>query len=223
MAKTFLIIFGAPGSGKGTQAIRLAEKMRLPLVSTGDLLRAELDKKSPLGRIAKKYMDKGKLVPDELLAEFVVRRLKKADARNGAIFDGFPRNSEQQEFMLRRIRPALRAGGRALAVLIDASDMAIKARLSGRRVCSCGAVYNLKTKPSKRAGICDLCGKKLYIRDDDTPKVMDGRLKLYHKQSEPLLDYWRGEGKLIEVNGDTTIDEVWVELEGKLASRIDLE
>lgn len=216
MAKTFLIIFGAPGSGKGTQAIRLAEKMKLPMVSTGDLLRAELDKQSPMGKIAKRYMDKGKLVPDELLAEFVEHRLKKPDAKNGAIFDGFPRNDEQQEFMLRRIRPALRTGGRAYAVLIDASDRAIKTRLSGRRACSCGAVYNLKTKPPKRAGICDLCGKKLYIRDDDTSKVMDGRLKLYHKQGEPLLDYWREEGKLIEVNGDATIDEVWVEMERKL-------
>lgn len=216
MAKTFLIIFGAPGSGKGTQAIRLAEKIKLPMVSTGDLLRAELDKQSPLGKIAKKYMDKGKLVPDELLAEFVIHRLKKADARNGAIFDGFPRTGEQQEFMLRRIRPALRTGGRAFAVLIDSSDQAIKARLGGRRACSCGAVYNLKTKPPKRAGICDLCGEKLYIRDDDKPKVTADRLKLYHKQGEPLLDYWREEGKLIEVNGDATIDEVWVEMERKL-------
>jgi len=223
MAKTFLIISGAPGSGKGTQAIRLAKKMKLPLVSTGDLLRHELNKQSPLGRIAKKYMDRGKLVPDELLAEFVEHRLKKADAKNGAIFDGFPRNGEQQEFVLRRIRPALRAGGRALAVLIDSSDRAIKARLGGRRACACGAVYNLKTKPPKRAGICDLDGKKLFIRDDDKPKVIADRLKLYHKQSEPLLDYWRQEGKLIEVNGDRTIEEVWVELEGKLASRMHLE
>ena len=219
MAKTFVIIFGAPGSGKGTQAIRLAEKIKLPLVSTGDLLRAELEKNSPLGRIAKKYMDKGKLVPDELLAEFVEHRLKKSDAKNGAIFDGFPRNGEQQEFMLRRIRPALRAGGRDLAVLIDASDRSIKARLGSRRACVCGAVYNLKTKPPKRAGICDLCGKKLYIRDDDKPKVTADRLKLYHKQSEPLLDYWLEEGKLIEVNGDATIDQVWVEMEGKLKEK----
>jgi adenylate kinase len=219
MAKTFLILFGAPGSGKGTQAIRLADKMKLPMVSTGDLLRAELEKNSPLGRIAKKYMDKGKLVPDELLAEFVEHRLKKADARAGAIFDGFPRNEEQQEFILRRIKPALRAGGRAFAVLIDSSDKAIKARLGGRRACACGAVYNLKTKPPKRAGVCDLCGKKIYTRDDDKPKVIADRLKLYHKQSEPLLDYWRSEGKLIEVNGDAAIDEVWKELEGKIKEK----
>lgn len=219
MAKTFLILFGAPGSGKGTQAIRLADKMKLPMVSTGDLLRAELEKNSPLGRIAKKYMDKGKLVPDELLAEFVTHRLKKPDARAGAIFDGFPRNGEQQDFMLRRIRPALRTGGRAFAVLIDSTDRAIKARLGGRRACACGAVYNLKTKPPKQAGICDLCGKKLYIRDDDKPKVIADRLKLYHKQSEPLLDYWREEGKLIGVNGDLPIDQVWAELEGKLKEK----
>ena len=239
MKKQFLIFFGPPGSGKGTQAEMTAKRLKLPAISTGDLLRLELKKKSALGRQAKKYMDKGGLVPDELVERMILGRLKKPDAAAGAIFDGYPRTKRQQEFLLgllkgdnavsgltalraeRPLTSARRISLRAemshiYAILIDVSDKAVKQRLGGRRACSCGAIYNLKTKPPKRAGVCDRCGKKLFIRDDDKPRVISDRLKVYHKQSQPLLDYWRKEGKLIKVNGEQAIEKVWREMEGRM-------
>lgn len=213
--KHYLIFFGPPGSGKGTQAVKVAEKLKLPLISTGDLLRQELARASQLGKIARKFMEKGKLVPDELLEQLVSRRLTKPDAKGGAIFDGFPRSTDQQEFLLSKLRNTLKAGA-VSAVLIDVGDKQVKGRLSGRRACICGAVYHLKFNPPKRAGVCDRDGKKLFIRNDDKPKVIADRLKVYHRQSRPLIEFWQKSGRLLKINGEQSIDSVWRELKREL-------
>jgi len=223
MQKTFIIFFGPPGSGKGTQAAKLAAKIKLPLVSTGDLLRQEISKESELGKIARKYMDAGKLVPDELLEELVSRRLKKPDAAAGVIFDGYPRNGEQQEFLLGKLKVAIRNGAKILGILVDVSDEQVIERIGGRRACLCGAVYHVTFNPPKAEGICDRDGKKLFIRDDDKPDVVRDRLKTYHKQSRGMFDYWEKSGKLLKIDGGQPIDKVWEEIEGKLESRINLE
>ena len=217
--KNFIIFFGPPGSGKGTQAAKLAAKINLPLVSTGDLLRQEISKQSELGKIARKYMDAGKLVPDELLEELVSRRLKKSDAAAGVIFDGYPRNGEQQEFLLGKLKVALRNGAAILGILIDVSDEQVIERIGGRRACLCGAVYHVTFNPPKAEGICDRDGKKLFIRDDDKPEVVRDRLKTYHKQSRGMFDYWEKGGKLLKIDGGQPIDKVWEEIEGKLSVR----
>lgn len=216
MTKSFLIFFGPPGSGKGTQAQLAAKKLKLPVISTGDLLRQELKKKSQLGKIAKRYMDKGKLVRDEILEEMVARRLKKSDAAAGAIFDGYPRNANQQDFLLSKLRNVEKRGGKLLALLVDVSDREVASRLGGRRACVCGAVYHLKFNPPKRVGVCDRDGKKLFIRDDDKPRVIADRLKVYHRQSRSVLDYWQKSGKFIRIDGEQSIEKVWQDIEKSL-------
>jgi len=206
-----MIVFGPPGSGKGTQAKRLGEKFKLPVISTGDLLRKEIELKTEIGKKAQKLMSQGKYVPKEVVDILLLNRLKKADARAGAIFDGYPRTMEQQEFLVKRLH-----NHKILGVLVDVSDQEINKRLGGRRACICGHIYHLKFNPPKKAGRCDVCGEKLFIRNDDKPEVIKQRLGIYHEQTEPLLEYWTNVKSLIRVDGEQKIEKVFKDIVKKL-------
>jgi len=214
--KIFLIFFGPPGSGKGTQVDMLAKKLKLPVICPGELLRHEIGLKTKIGKQVKSLVDLGKLVPDEIVEKIIDQRLKKPDAQKGAIFDGYPRRQKQLDFLIKRLARITSDKDYIYAILIDVSDREIKQRLSGRRACDCGAVYHLKYNPPKKSGICDLCGKKLYIRDDDKSKVIAGRLKLYYEQTKPLIDFWQKKGKLIKINGEQSIKDVEKEIWSKI-------
>lgn len=201
--KIFLIFFGPPGSGKGTQAEMLSVKLSLPIVCPGELLRHEVEIKSSIGKKINPILSSGKLVSENTINKIVIKKLKNRQALKGTIFDGYPRNTKQLNFLIKNI-----SNDRVYAILIDVSNKEVKQRLGSRRVCDCGAAYHLKHKPSKKQGICDLCGKRLYIRSDDRPDIISGRLKLYHKQTEPLLDYFNKRDKLIVINGEQSIKEV---------------
>lgn len=211
MNKNYIIFFGPPGSGKGTQAKLTSDLLKLPVISTGDLLRKEIELKTSIGQQAEELMSQGKYVPNELVEELLVKRLELKDAKLGAIFDGYPRLEVQQEFLLK-----LQKKNKMLAVLVAVSDKEIKNRLSGRRACICGQVYHLKFKPAKNAGHCDVCGKKLFIRNDDKPAVIKARLNIYHEQTEPLTDYWRTNQALIEVDGEQSMGRVFSDIKNKL-------
>lgn len=219
MKQTILIFFGAPGSGKGTQAIRISKVLNVPMISTGDLLRREIEKDTPLGKEAEKFMEKGRLVPDVLLEKIVDKRMHCTDVKRGAILDGYPRKESQQKHLLKHLNKIIANGGEVFGVLIDVTDKAVKKRLTSRRVCLCGAVYNTVTKPPKVAGRCDIDKHKLIIRDDDTPAVVSDRLKLYHQLIKPLLDYWKQNDRLIVVNGEQGIEAVDTEMMSKLKER----
>ncbi|MDO9399216.1 MAG: nucleoside monophosphate kinase [bacterium] len=212
--KTILIFFGPPGSGKGTQADLLSQKTGWKKISTGDLLRSETALKSPLGKQAEKYMKAGKLVPDKLLIDLVAKSLKQKT--EGFIFDGYPRNIEQQKALSNMFEKCLKKNDQVVSLLVDVSDKEIKHRLSQRRVCSCGAIYHLKYNPPINKGICDVCRQKLFIRDDDEPKIINHRLKIYHQNSEPIFDYWQQIGKLIKINGEQPIAKIHKEILQKL-------
>lgn len=206
--KTFLIFFGPPGSGKGTQADMLAKKLNLPVVSPGELLRHEEDSNTAIGRKIKPIIDSGKLVPDEIIEKIIFKCFKRFGGRAGIIFDGYPRKRAQLDFLTEKLEKIAGRQDYVRAILIDVSDREVKRRLGGRRVCDCGAAYHLKYNPPLRQGICDLCGKKLYIRHDDKPALIADRLKLYHKEIKPLLDYFEKSDKLIKINGEQSIGDV---------------
>lgn len=206
--KTFLIFFGPPGSGKGTQADMLAKKLNLPVVSPGELLRHEEDSNTAIGRKIKPIIDSGKLVPDEIIEKIILKCFKRFDARAGIVFDGYPRKGAQLDFLMKKLEKIAGKRDYVRAILIDASDKEVKRRLGGRRVCDCGAAYHLKYNPPKKSGLCDLCGKKLSVRHDDKPALIAERLKLYHKEIKPLLDYFEKSDKLIKINGEQSIDKV---------------
>jgi len=211
MQKKYFIVFGPPGSGKGTQVKKLAERIKMPAISTGDLLRAEIKKETVVGLEVKKLLAKGKLASDEVVGELLLKRLRNKDTAAGVIFDGYPRRISQQEFLLKHLlkkKPA----PLIIPVLIDVSDDEVIRRISGRRACTCGAVYHLTNKPPKEVGKCDFCGKKLFIRDDDKLSVVKDRLKIYHKESASILDYWRSRQALLMVNGEQPIKKVDSEL-----------
>ncbi|MDP3042844.1 MAG: nucleoside monophosphate kinase [bacterium] len=224
--KTFLIFFGPPGSGKGTQADMLAKKLNLPVVSPGELLRHEEDSNTAIGRKIKPIIDSGKLVPDEIIEKIILKCFKRFDARAGIVFDGYPRKRAQLDFLIKKLekiagKPACRQGRQdyVRAILINVSDKEVKRRLGGRRVCDCGAAYHLIYNPPKKSGLCDLCGKKLYIRYDDKPKLIADRLKLYHQKIKPLLDYFEKSDKLIEIDGEQNINQVQNNIIKELAER----
>jgi len=199
-----IVLLGAPGSGKGTQADMITKKYGFPRISTGDLLRDEVAAGTPLGDIAKRAMDRGKLVKDELVLEMVDNRIQQDDCRHGFVLDGFPRNILQAQ--------KLEALDRAREVVIEIfleDDIVVK-RLSSRRICSCcGAIYNLLVKVPEQTGICDACGGALIQRDDDKPEVIDERLNVYHGQTEPVVDYYRAKGVFHRVRGDDTVQSVF--------------
>ena len=203
-----IIMLGAPGAGKGTQAKMIAEKYTIPHISTGDIFRANIKEGTELGQKAKEYMDKGLLVPDELVVNLVVDRLTWEDAKNGYVLDGFPRTIPQAEALTK----ALAEKGEKVdfAIDIDVPDQNIIDRMGGRRACvSCGATYHIVNIPPKVEGICDKCGAKLILRDDDQPETVRKRLDVYHEQTQPLIDYYTEEGVLKEVDGTVDMMDVF--------------
>ena len=210
-----IIMLGAPGAGKGTQAKKIAEAYGIPHISTGDIFRANLKEGTELGLKAKTYMDKGELVPDELTCDLVVDRISKDDAKNGYVLDGFPRTIPQADALTN----ALKARGEKVdfAVDVDVPDENIINRMGGRRACvGCGATYHLMFAPPKKEGICDVCGKELILRDDDKPETVGNRLRVYHEQTQPLIDYYTKAGVLHTVDGTQDIDKVFEDIKGIL-------
>ena len=203
-----IIMLGAPGAGKGTQAKMIAEKYNVPHISTGDIFRANIKEGTELGNKAKGYMDAGELVPDELVVDLVVDRLTWEDAKNGYVLDGFPRTIPQAEALTK----ALAANGEKVdyAIDIEVPDENIIERMSGRRAClKCGATYHIVTIPPKTEGVCDKCGDALVQRDDDKAETVKNRLDVYHSQTQPLIDYYVGEGVLKEVDGTMEMADVF--------------
>ena len=201
-------MLGAPGAGKGTQAKLIAEKYQIPHISTGDIFRANIQEGTELGMKAKSYMDAGGLVPDELVIDLVVDRLTWEDAKNGYVLDGFPRTIPQAEALTK----ALAEKGEKIdaAIDIDVPDENIINRMGGRRACvSCGATYHIVNIPPKVEGKCDKCGADLILRDDDKPETVKNRLEVYHEQTQPLIDYYKAEGVLKEVDGTVDMNDVF--------------
>ncbi len=197
-----LILLGAPGAGKGTQATRLAEHYSIPHISTGDIFRANLKAETPLGLKAKEYMDKGLLVPDELTVDLVMDRIAQEDCVNGYILDGFPRTLNQAAALDEKV--AIDA-----AVDVEVPDEDIVKRMAGRRVCpNCGEPYHTEWKVPKKEGICDRCGAELIIRKDDEPETVLKRLTVYHDQTQPLIDHYGKQDKLVAVDGTLSVEEV---------------
>ena len=203
-----IIMLGAPGAGKGTQAKMIAEKYGIPHISTGDIFRYNIKNGTELGKEAKKYMDQGLLVPDELTVKILLDRVAKDDCRNGYVLDGFPRTIPQAE----ALDKALAELGQKMdyAIDVDVPDENIIHRMGGRRACvGCGATYHLEYAPTKVEGICDACGKELILRDDDKPETVKKRLDVYHEQTQPLIDYYTNAGILKTVDGTVDIDVVF--------------
>lgn len=203
-----LIMLGAPGAGKGTQAAKVAEAFGIPHISTGDIFRANIKGGTELGKKAKGYMDAGQLVPDELVCDLVADRIAQDDCAKGYILDGFPRTIPQAE----ALDQATKKLGTMIdyAVNIDVPDEAIVSRMGGRRAClSCGATYHIAFNPPKKEGICDNCGKELVLRDDDKPETVQTRLNVYHEQTQPLIEYYVNQGVLVTVDGTQSMDQVF--------------
>jgi adenylate kinase len=202
-----LILVGPPGSGKGTQGERLQEDFRLPYYATGDILRAAVRDGTELGRQAKEYMDRGDLVPDEVIVGVIAERVASPEAADGFILDGFPRTIPQAEALEAKMSEL----GRELtaAVLIEVSDEEVVRRLGGRRTCvKNGHVFHVEFDPPKNEGVCDVCGARLEIRDDDKPEVLRRRLEQYHEKTEPLISHYEGRGLLKRVDGSLPPDDV---------------
>ena len=203
-----VIMLGAPGAGKGTQAKKIAAKYNIPHISTGDIFRANIKNGTELGKKAKTYMDQGLLVPDELVVDLVVDRVNQEDCQNGYVLNGFPRTIPQAE----ALDQALKTLGQKMdyAIDVDVPDENIVRRMGGRRACvGCGATYHLEYAPTKVEGICDVCGKELILRDDDKPETVQKRLNVYHDQTQPLIDYYTKAGILKTVDGTVDIEEVF--------------
>ena len=206
-----IIMLGAPGAGKGTQAKMIAAKYGVPHISTGDIFRANIKNGTELGAKAKEYMDKGLLVPDELVVDLVIDRFKADDCAKGYILDGFPRTIPQAE----ALDKALSAIGDSVdyAINVEVPDENIIERMSGRRACvGCGATYHIAYAPTSKEGICDKCGGGLILRDDDKPETVLKRLGVYHEQTQPLIDYYTEAGILKEVDGTININDVFAEI-----------
>jgi adenylate kinase len=203
-----LVLLGAPGAGKGTQAKKLIDKYGLPQISTGDLLRAAVAAGSPLGKEAKAYMDKGELVPDSVVLGMVEERLKQDDCKKGYILDGFPRNTAQAEALDKMLASLNMSLDAALSVDVPFEDL--MKRLTGRRTCkSCGQMYNIHFKPPQKEGVCDKCSGELFQRDDDKEETIKKRLDVYNAQTAPLIDYYRSKGILKTVSGTGSIDDIF--------------
>lgn len=203
-----VIMLGAPGAGKGTQAKKIAEKWQIPHISTGDIFRMNIKNGTDLGMEAKKYMDQGLLVPDELTVKILLDRVAQPDCKDGYVLDGFPRTIPQAEVL----DEALNKLGEKIdyAVDVDVPDENIVNRMSGRRAClSCGATYHITYAPSKKEGVCDSCGSELVLRDDDKPETVQKRLGVYHQQTQPLIEYYTKKNILKSVDGTKDMEEVF--------------
>ena len=203
-----IIMLGAPGAGKGTQAKRIAQKYTIPHISTGDIFRANIKNGTELGKKAKEYMDQGLLVPDELTCDLVMDRIQQDDCKNGFVLDGFPRTIPQAE----ALDNALKGIGEKMdyAIDVDVPDENIVNRMGGRRAClNCGATYHVVSIPTKVEGICDRCGSEVVLRDDDKPETVQKRLTVYHEQTQPLIDYYKNQGILKSVDGTVPMESVF--------------
>ena len=203
-----IVMLGAPGAGKGTQAKMIAEKYMIPHISTGDIFRANIKNGTELGKQAKEYMDKGQLVPDELTVKILLDRVAQEDCKNGYVLDGFPRTIPQAEVLdkaLTELRDHI-----DYAIDVNVPDENIIKRMSGRRAClTCGATYHIEHVPPKKEGICDACGNELVLRDDDKPETVKNRLDVYHKQTQPLIDYYTEKNILKTVDGTVDMMDVF--------------
>lgn len=203
-----IIMLGAPGAGKGTQAKKIAEKYGIPHISTGDIFRANIKNGTELGKKAKEYMDQGLLVPDELTLSLIMDRFKQPDCKKGYVLDGFPRTIPQAEALTK----ALEDAGESIdyAINVEVPDENIINRMSGRRAClACGGTYHVVFNPTKVEGICDSCGGELVLRDDDKPETVTKRLTVYHNQTKPLIDYYAGLNLLKYVDGTKEVNNVF--------------
>ena len=203
-----IIMLGAPGAGKGTQAMKIAEKYQIPHISTGDIFRANIKEGTELGKKAKSYMDQGQLVPDELTLELIMDRFQNPDCANGYVLDGFPRTIPQAE----ALTEALAKKGETIdyAINVEVPDENIINRMGGRRAClACGSTYHIVYAPTRVEGICDRCGEKLVLRDVDKPETVKNRLNVYHNQTQPLIEYYTRQGKLAEVDGTQSMEDVF--------------
>lgn len=203
-----IIMLGAPGAGKGTQAKKIADKYSIPHISTGDIFRANIKNGTELGIKAKEYIDKGLLVPDELTLDLIMDRFKADDCKNGYVLDGFPRTIPQAE----ALEKALTSAGEKIdyAINVEVPDDNIVNRMSGRRAClSCGSTYHIKYAPTKVDGVCDRCGKELILRDDDKPETVKKRLNVYHELTKPLIDFYTKRNVLVEVDGTIDMEDVF--------------
>ena len=206
-----IIMLGAPGAGKGTQAKKIAEKYGIPHISTGDIFRENIKNGTELGKKAQEYMNRGELVPDELVVEIATDRLLKDDCKEGFLLDGFPRTVFQAE----KLDEFLQAHGQKLDVVIDieVEKQELLTRLTGRRVCrKCGASYHIVNIPPKKEGICDICGGELFQRDDDTVETVENRIEVYKAQTMPLVDYYKKAGNLAEIDGSGDLDRVFADI-----------
>ncbi|HEY2052366.1 MAG TPA: adenylate kinase [Solirubrobacterales bacterium] len=217
MPELNLVLLGPPGSGKGTQGERLNEDLRLPYYATGDILRGAVRDETELGKSAKEYMDRGDLVPDEVIVGVIAERIDSEEARDGFILDGFPRTTPQAEALDAKLEELGRSVGAVL--LIDVADDEVVKRLGGRRTCEAnGHVFHVDFNPPKVEGVCDIDGSPLLVRDDDKPDVIRKRLATYHEKTEPLVTYYDDRGVLRRVDGERDPDEVTEELRRTLAT-----
>ena len=206
-----LIMLGAPGAGKGTQAKKISAKYEIPHISTGDIFRANIKGGTELGMKAKAFMDQGQLVPDEITIGMLLDRIKEDDCKNGYVLDGFPRTIPQAESLTK----ALTELGDKIdwAVNVDVPDENIISRMSGRSAClGCGQTYHIVYNAPKQEGVCDVCGETLVLRDDDKPETVKKRLEVYHEQTQPLIDYYRAAGVLAEVDGTKDLENVFQDI-----------
>lgn len=216
--RTYLVLLGVPGAGKGTQAKLLEEALQLPQISTGDIFRYNMKNQTDLGKLAKSYMDRGDLVPDEVTIRMVEDRLQQPDCVNGALLDGFPRNLVQATAFAAMTAPY---GGVTLAPLISLDDEEAVRRITGRRVCrTCGAVYHIDFNPPKQSGVCDLDQGELYQRADDTLETVRNRLYVYYKQTAPLTGYYYAQTLLAELDGAQPIEAVQQQLKALIAKAL---
>ena len=203
-----IVLVGPPGAGKGTQAAFLAKNLGIPHISTGDLFRANISRQTELGKLAKSYMDKGELVPDEVTIAMAKDRMEQPDAKNGFLLDGFPRNVKQAE----ALDEMLRTEGMKLDAVLDLEvpEEEVVKRIAGRRVCrnDSAHVFHVSYKPAKQEGVCDVCGGELYQRDDDSEETVRKRLEVYHTQTEPIIDYYKSQGLVVTISALGKVEDV---------------
>ena len=206
-----IIMLGAPGAGKGTQAKKIAEKYHIPHISTGDIFRANIKNGTELGMKAKSYMDQGQLVPDDVTIGMLLDRISQEDCAEGYVLDGFPRTIPQAESLTK----ALEERGESMdyAINVDVPDQAIVTRMAGRRAClACGATYHIVYNAPKKENVCDVCGEGLVLRDDDKPETVQKRLTVYHDQTKPLIDYYGKAGILVTVDGTQDLNKAFEDI-----------
>ena len=208
-----LVLLGPPGSGKGTQAERIAREFNLRVFSTGDILRQLSREERPLGRKIKEILRRGELVPEEIMVEILADFLTK-EKREGILFDGYPRNLKQAKILTSRLE---KLGGVSLAIYLKVRSGVVVKRLGSRRICpNCGAVYNLETKPPKRENVCDSCESRLVCREDEKPAAIRKRLAVFEEETLPVLDFFKKEGNLVTINGEASIEEVYEEIKREI-------